>query len=554
MARGKGQGPASSSANPAPDGLHDEVDDFVAQRHKVMLEKATENDSASEDMGDEPEQNETNVLDIDMSDSDKSSSEEDEDENIESWKDREERLGFGLRKKSWYGGDTHEYEIMEDEEREGALRDEEEEALRLQQEALSRIQPEDYYDEGEHDEDEEIQEDENKRVKDRSATVAADVLMAAAPEVPLLVAEMVECYKQMEVWKGRIEWGELARILYHLNASFISNVAFYLSLRTDPEAEGFNIRTHPVLARIVEIRDLLKKAMTLPCNPPEKESKISKPLVVDNEIDNQTQGLEDIYTNGDVNGYIEGVGTESVPADEVEKRKRKERKRKRKEKKKQVAIAKDALAQTVQADEDVVRSILQKSNDNQDPTTDEGAQDRKRRKLNKLVGAMERERKNHDSTHLASADADVEREQPGPKEMPGVYLQTNVWPSDIEMGDMNDDDEVMKKMLAKKAKKEARKMRKEAEKQPHVYTFKDNAEPDSRRKASSQVVKNRGLTRYRVRDKKTPRVKNRMAYSKAVVRRKSTVREYIGKPGGSYSGESTGINMSTRKGSRLSNV
>lgn len=555
MARDRRRVPSNSTSLPAPNGLHDEVDDFVSQRHKVMLEKVAEDDSANEDMGNEPEKNETNVLDIEMSDSDDDSSEEgDEHDDTEARKEREERMGFGSTKRDWYGGDTHEYEIMEDEEREEVLRDEEEEALRLQKEALSRMQPDDYYDEDEDEDDEQVQEKEGDGVSDKKDDMAADVLVAAAPEVPLLTAELVECYKQTQIWRERVEWGELARIIYHLHASFVNNAAFYLSLRTDPEAEGVSTRTHPVLARIVRIRDMLEKAMALPCTPPTKgANQPSGYLVVDKEVNDYGYGLETIHTGGENDRIVTAAANGVVPADDVEMHKRKERKRKRNEKKKQ-AKAKNTLLEAVEADDEVVQSLFKKSKNGQDSDADEQAKERKRRKLSKLVGAMERERTNRDVMHVASADADVVREDSKAKRMESLNPQTSVEPINMVIGKVDDDDEVMRKMLAKKTKKEAKKAKKEAENQPHVYTFKDNAKPDSRRKASSQVVKNRGLTRYRPKDKKTPRIKNRLAYSKAVVRRKGTVQEYIGKPGGCYSGEASGINMSVRKGSRLSNV
>lgn len=545
----------SEAVNP-----NDEVDDFVAQRHKVMLEKVqTENDD-SDDLGDEPEIRERDVLNIDMSDSDE---EEDQsgssDDDDDGRNELEERKGWGGKKNLWYGGDTHEYEIMEDEEREEALKDEEEEALRLQKEALENMRPEDYRDdeedtteagEGEGDErnDDELDVlagiDVLAGSNFTNSEVVGSVLSETAPEVPILIKEMLECRKQAKIWKERVHWNEVARILYHLYASFVNNVAFYLSLRTDPDSVGVDIRTHPVLVQIVRIRSLIKDARALPCEEPVAPLRKESQDAADGS--NKPKAAEvQVNANGkDVNCPVANGGIKDL---EKKKKTRKKRKKSSKEN--------SGVIDTVEDDEEKIRALLLPKTQDDDDDAEEHRHEQKRRKLNALVGAMERERKNSDGKRLASADADVVRAEPKAKKSEGFVPQDDHdGPELVVEGMDDDDDEVMQKMLAKKAKKEARKARKAAEAKPHVYAFKDEVNPEARRRASSQVVKNRGLTRYRPKDKKTPRTKNRLAYSKAVVRRKGAVQDYVGKSGASYSGEASGINMSARKGSRLSNV
>lgn len=543
----------SDNVNP-----NDEVDDFVAQRHKVMLQKVQPDASDSDDAGDEPELHERDVLNIDMSDSDddgddSGSSDEDDDGRDE----LEERRGWGGKKNLWYGGDTHEYEIMEDEEREEALKDEEEEALRLQKEAHANLRPEDYRDEDEdetepgEDEEDDVNDDEINVLEHSNiagSEIAASVLNQTAPEIPILIKEVLECQKQAKIWKERVHWNEVARILYHLYASFVNNVAFYLSLRTDPDSEGVDIRTHPVLVQIVRIRSLIKDARALPCEEPVANSlrpKSHHGTSGDTEV--KVTAVE-VHANG-----LRGEGSHVPVANGnvIHHEKSKKRKKRRKSSKE-----KGGVVNALEEDEDRIRALLpsKETEDGDEEDMAELRQERKRRKLNALVGAMERERKNSDKKRLASADADVVRAEPKPKTVEAFVPQYEDDGEEVDIDDIDDDDEVMKNMLAKKAKKEARKARKATEAKPHVYTFKDKVNPEARRRASSQVIKNRGLTRYRPKDKKTPRTKNRLAYSKAVVRRKGAVQDYAGKPGSSYAGEASGINMSARKGSRLSNV
>lgn len=78
---------------------------------------------------------------------DASDSDEDDDHTDASSDDAgdDDRKDWGSRRHVWYGGDTQEYEIMGDGERETALLDEEE-AVRMHTEALSSLGAEDFQD------------------------------------------------------------------------------------------------------------------------------------------------------------------------------------------------------------------------------------------------------------------------------------------------------------------------------------------------------------------------------------------------------------------------
>ena len=62
-----------------------------------------------------------------------------------------------------------------------------------------------------------------------------------------------------------------------------------------------------------------------------------------------------------------------------------------------------------------------------------------------------------------------------------------------------------------------------------------------RRAISGAIATNRGLTPHRSKERKNPRVKHRLQYAKALVRRKGAVREVQLGAAGGYGGEATGI-------------
>lgn len=75
-----------------------------------------------------------------------------------------------------------------------------------------------------------------------------------------------------------------------------------------------------------------------------------------------------------------------------------------------------------------------------------------------------------------------------------------------------------------------------------------------KRAASYEIMKNKGLTPHRKKANRNPRVKKRLAYDKAMVRRKGQVREVItGAAAANYGGELTGIKKNIARSRRISN-
>lgn len=87
-------------------------------------------------------------------------------------------------------------------------------------------------------------------------------------------------------------------------------------------------------------------------------------------------------------------------------------------------------------------------------------------------------------------------------------------------------------------------------KQPRFGGTEHSVEDGEKRKASYQILKNRGLTPHRKISNRNPRVKKREAYNKAVVARKGQVRETVA-PTSAYDGERTGIKANISRSRRL---
>jgi hypothetical protein len=78
--------------------------------------------------------------------------------------------------------------------------------------------------------------------------------------------------------------------------------------------------------------------------------------------------------------------------------------------------------------------------------------------------------------------------------------------------------------------------------------------PESgKRAATYEIMKNKGLTPHRKKENRNPRVKKRLAYEKAIVRRKGQVREVTPGAAGSYDGELTGIKANIARSRKIGN-
>ena len=98
-----------------------------------------------------------------------------------------------------------------------------------------------------------------------------------------------------------------------------------------------------------------------------------------------------------------------------------------------------------------------------------------------------------------------------------------------------------------------RKKRQKYEVKPRFGGWRDELDApaaDDRRAASRAVVRNMGLAPHRTNKYRNPRVKKKIKYAKAVVRRKGQVREMRNEAEG-YGGEASGVRKGVGKSRRI---
>ncbi|XP_016491725.1 protein THALLO isoform X2 [Nicotiana tabacum] len=631
--------------NEDDDMMNDAIDAFHEQRDMIPL-------NVNEDDAESDEDNEHPVYDL-KEDED----EEDEDDDLddaeltglgakiartqkylratmggvedemhdEAEEEKEERPLWGRGKNIYYYQDKQGPEQESSDE--DLIAEEEAEVLRLQQKKAKSLSAEDFGLEDDEEEltleeilaqgksglavsadgeaknetgtaYEEVQKDLNALTKEEQM----DVVYSSAPELVGLLSELSEALEQLDnkvnpilnkingenMIKGGMHYIEVKKLLL---LSYCQAITFYLLLKS----EGQPVRDHPVISRLVEIKNLLNKMKELDGNlPSELEDFLHK------NVDNVT-GVKLAGSNLDSEPLpishkpsvaladvqeTEPHEAELVEANGLKSQQKNESKRKRQDD--QVGIQSREMLK-VRADLEekwkqtgVLSSIARKHEkqnkrlrllngqlatpDDFDDDAMVAGDDREIRSLNKLSRLVtpqvarpkvisgdddlpkrddigERRRK-HELRVLAGAGVepsdDVEDE-------PGNHASDDDVASSDD-GEMDSDlefyKEVEKQHSAKLAAKE--KMYSRAP----VISSTTETLVDGKRQINYQMEKNRGLTRHRNKLTKNPRKKYRGKHEKQQKRRKGQVRD-IKKPSGPYGGETTGINAASRRSIRL---
>ncbi|KAF8987140.1 hypothetical protein BGZ52_005950 [Haplosporangium bisporale] len=319
MAKGKGQsrkrpavekkfdggGSRVNAVNTWDDMEHDSEDDFHDSRGSVLLDH--EQDIQRRHQNDEYEGSEEEVFGIDdgedeeeddMSDlGDVGGEQEESEEDID-------KASWGKTKRSYYNAD----EIESDEE---TAKAEEEEALRLQKKRLADMSEEDFAPEeeetawgaaagrgilGDKDADRALVEGFEKELqgidllKAKQGGVVVEkiakagisklskqeilkVLQNQSPELLELVEEFKE---KIEILRAVAEVLELAaalpkpmpetqapmpflRLKYQTLINYLTNIAFYITLKTSPEPASADLRDHPVIDALLELKTSIGK-------------------------------------------------------------------------------------------------------------------------------------------------------------------------------------------------------------------------------------------------------------------------------------------------------
>ncbi|KAF5768794.1 putative sas10 domain-containing protein [Helianthus annuus] len=600
--------------------LDDDIDVFHKQRDVVPLD-------LDNDVGDSDEDNDQHVFELeddsdDDEDEDEDDSEEDtgfaakiakqqkslkaklggaEDETQDDVEDDERKpIAWGRGKNIYYGRDTGDSSEEEQEEEirrqltekekkysnaDLGLEDDSEEEPTF--ENLSKGKGRSKATVGHDAQDETDTEVVTKDPNALSKEEQMDVVYNSAPELVGLLSELSEAVDQLEtkidpiisklkevksINKNGVQYMEVKK---QLLLSYCQAISFYLLLKS----EGHPVRDHPVLARIVEIKNLLDKMKTLDENlasdvedflknhataktedsPMEIEAVESISLINDSST-TETQKESPVVPKTDStldldNGGKRKPGSEKIGLQSAEMLKVRAA---LEEKLKQKGVFNLKATQTdgVKKNSKPLNGKLETRDDFDDDTFDiEGNQNKSLNKLSQLVTQKKKPRVVSGDDDLPTRDDIGERRRKHEMRVltnAGIHsddddLQENERETsevdedgETEDGDSDSESDLYEQTKLKRDAKLAAKSQKYSRTTPSDVAAPET-QLDGKRHINYEMEKNRGLTRKRNKDLKNPRKKYKLKHKKKEVARKGQVRD-IRKPAGPYGGEASGIN------------
>ncbi|KAK6930478.1 Sas10 C-terminal domain [Dillenia turbinata] len=616
-----------------PEDMDDEIDAFHKQRDKISLDVGDDIEESDEDaeqpvfaykgIDDEEDDEDENEDDDDDDDDDMDDSQLTglaakiarqqkflrakvggvEDEMEEDTKDDEEKkAGWGPKKSFYYSADNVDFELQSSDEEEPA--EEEAEVLRLQKERAKALSMEDYgIDDaslGESDREPTLEElkvkgkTTSKSLEDEEAKGDTAYEVVKKDLDSLSKEEQMDVIKEVQsTTKGGMHYMEVKQLLLLV---YCQAIAFYLLLKS----EGHPVRDHPVIARLVEIKNLLDKVKELDINLPSELEEILNITHASESGANIVQEnvvalAPDSFGNNhrptiiatelqeaavNTGAWLESLNTTEDHVNRVAKRKRQDDqlglqsvemlkvRAALEEKLRQKGVLNTAPSKSdkMRKKSHTLKGKLESFDDFDDDTadTERGSHALKKGppKLSQLLSSKvtkpkavsgdddipkrddigERRRK-HELRVLAGAgvktmgDAEDEHDIPLADQDAGT-----------EDGTEESEDEFYEEVKAQRAAKLAAKA--------EIYTRASKVPSlpetvvDGKRQITYEMEKNRGLTRARKKLTKNPRKKYKLKHQKAVSRRKGQVRE-IRRPGGSYGGETSGINTKISRSIRF---
>ncbi|KAI7758228.1 hypothetical protein M8C21_018750 [Ambrosia artemisiifolia] len=604
--------------------MDDDIDVFHKQRDVVPLD-------LDNDVGDSDEDNDQHVFEIedDSDDDDEDNSEEDtgfaakiakqhkslkaklggaEDETQDDVEDEEKKnIGWGRGKNIYYGFDKGDSSDEADEE-------EEAEVMRLLSEKEKLYSNADHGLEDDSEEeptfenlskgkarskatvghDAQDETDTEVVMKDPSALSKEeqmDIVYNLAPEVVGLLSELNEAVEQLEtkvdpvlskfkeaknINKNGVQYMEVKK---QLLLSYCQAISFHLLLKS----EGHPVRDHPVLARIVEIKNLLDKMKPLDENLSSDIEDFLKNHATtkteDSRMEIETVDSISLINNSNTTEtqkepHVVPKKESTVDLDNGGKRKRESEKiglqsaemmkvraaLEEKLKQKGVFNLKATKTDGVKKSSKPLNGKLETRDDFDDDTYDiEGNQNKSSNRPSQLVTKNKKPRVVSGDDDLPTRDDIGERRRKHEMRVltnAGIHsddddLQQNDHeaPEDDEDGETEDGDTDSESDLYEQTKlKRDAKLAAKSQKYSRT-TPSDLAAPetqlDGKRHINYEMEKNRGLTRKRNKDLKNPRKKYKLKHKKKEVARKGQVRD-IRKATGPYGGEGSGINTISR--------
>ncbi|KAI3893107.1 hypothetical protein MKX03_015677, partial [Papaver bracteatum] len=441
-----------------------------------------------------------------------------------------------------------------------------------------------------------------------------DVVYSSAPEIVGLLSELNSAYDELEgkvnpllnkvgikenTTKGGMHYLEVKRLLL---LSYSQAITFYLLLKS----EGHSVREHPVLARIVEMKNLLDKMKQLDENLPAGIEEI----INLNEIESRVDILEDtdavtseaqkkFHRPSSVSAKTQEASLSPGAPELVKVDLSKAHKSKEKTKQQTDQVGKQSMEMLkIRADLEAkykqkgmitapkhdqalkhltarVNGQLQSLDDFDDEVVEKDGHASKRQtsKLSELVRVKtkkpkvisgdddlpkrddigERRRKNElrvlakaggGSIHDDNEDGDVNEGNPGARKRRRADIEDD----DVEAEES--EDEFYKQVKQQRDAKLSAKAQLYSRTSAPLPLPGTEEVADGKRHITTQMEKNRGLTRPRNKNKKNPRTNYKNKHNKAVMKRKGQVRD-VKKPMGPYGGEVSGINAKISRSTRF---
>ena len=534
---------------------------------------------------------------------------EDEEQRRQRSLREEERLttAWGNNKRLYYSADTADFELESDDE---VAKEEEEEADRLMKKQLAQRSESDYtlaelmalnttataagadraggqaktgkgkrgktdvvslFDElGEEDGTQQVEQVE--RVDTMSEREKLTAITARAPELVGLMEEMTERVAEVEEERRkplaaglsdeeRERWTKCAQALELALTMYVSAGVMYLTLRAD----GRQLDFHPITKQLMNARSQLTRLLAV------KESFAGRPLRQTQQSKRQAEAMEEETEakqqhdgeeeeNG-VDGEMEGADVEADSDEFVDEDEEDEEEEEHKEEQKSAPPVRKV---------DIFRSVK--------PTI-------KATKSSTHILTAPRP-SSHNPFAGIEDDADTlaqpaQKKQKAKATIVPSSTATDKWKSSADnfdddeelFGDVagratngavdgadEDDDDGLELYNQLQAQQHNKKRLQQQQKQLRSHstpstltrppTTSHTLLPSEHRPISSLMDRNVGLKPSRPKDRKTPKTRNRARYEKAMVKRRSQVREYQGQ-GGVYGGEATGIRRNVAKSVRL---
>ncbi|KAF9173376.1 hypothetical protein BGX21_003237 [Mortierella sp. AD011] len=622
----------------------DSEDEFHDSRGSILLDHERDLERRQYD---EYEGSEEEVFGLEGDeDEDEDEEEEDEDDlgdlddDLGRKGDDEEELD--LDKTSWGKSKRSYYNAEEIESDEETAKAEEEEALRLQKKRIAEMSEEDFAPEeeetawgtaagrgilGDRDADRALVEGFEKELqgidllkakqggvvveKIAKAGVSKlskqDILKVLQNQSPELLDLVEEFKEKVEVLQAIAELLMLTsslpkpypedkapmpflRLKYQTVINYLTNIAFYITLKTSPENGTTDLTNHPVIDALYELKKSIVKLEKM-----EKKKAISESM----------QDLLEILENGgesegEDNSIDEEEAMRLIEEEESKKAPKKSKNSKKdiSEKKTKNTLKPKEFEYNVEFEEEFVshnkkskngksisdkkRNRLESDYGDLDELMDVDLEDKaqKKRSLRDYVAKLDQGASKRSKILRGSGDTDIpyrekfkdRQEQLKRQAVKAAPAPENADLDELEwdakdmadarrVGGDNDDDifsgdetsgrggrghqesdgkDYYQEVLnAKEAKKAARKALNESLEKS--TSFEDTSiDPNDKRSISWQILKNKGLTPHRKKEQRNPRVKHRNKYEAAKKKIKSVKRVFT-RLEGSYGGEKTGI-------------